>query len=207
MLALLALVMVAGVSMPDRYFEVSRNLDVFNTLFRQVNRVYVDSVDAGKLMQEGIDAMLVSLDPYTQYIPESKAADFRFVTTGTYGGIGATIKMKGDYVCIGEPYEGFPAQKGGIRAGDLIVALDGQSMKGKKTDELSRLLKGKPGTTVQLRIRRQGHGSDLEMGLTREEVRVKNVPYAGSFTAISVTSGSVALPKRQPRKRAKHFAH
>ena len=178
-LSLAALVTVAGVSVPDRYFEVSRNLDVFNTLFRQVNRVYVDSVDAAKLMQEGIDAMLVTLDPYTQYIPESKADDFRFVTTGTYGGIGATIRIKGDYVCIGEPYEGFPAQRGGLRAGDLIVALDGQSMKGKKTDELSRLLKGKPGTTLKLLIRRQGQEADMELVLTREEVRVKNVPYAG----------------------------
>src|SRR5262245_28610481 len=103
----LAALCLAGIGVSDRYFEVSKNLGIFSSLYRQVNRVYVDSVDSGVLMQKGIDAMLESLDPYTSFIPASEAEDYKFVTTGTYGGIGATIRIKGDYVCIGEPYEGF----------------------------------------------------------------------------------------------------
>jgi len=162
----------------DSYFELAKNLDIFSSLFRQVNAVYVDSVDSGKLMQKGVDAMLESLDPYTAFIPESKADDFRYVTTGMYGGIGATIRLKGDYVCISEPYEGFPAQKNDLHAGDTIVELDGKSMKGKKTDDISKLLKGKPGTQVIITVKRNGE-KPLVKTITREEIKIKSVPYAG----------------------------
>lgn len=163
----------------DRYFEVSKNLDIFSSLFRQVNTVYVDSVDSGKLIQKGIDEMLESLDPYTTFIPESKADDFRFVTTGVYGGIGATIRMNGDYVCVSEPFEGFPAQKSDLRAGDKIIELDGNSMKGKTTNDISRLLKGKPGTQLVVIVQRNGEKTPLVKTLTREEIKMKSVPYAG----------------------------
>ncbi len=166
-------------SFVDDYFEVSKNLDIFSTLFREVNIHYVDSVDPAKLMKKGVDAMLESLDPYTDFIPESEISDYRFITTGQYGGIGALIKVKGDYVVISEPYEGFPAQKADLRIADEILEVDGISVKGKKTDEVSRVLKGQPKTTVKLLIRREGEKSPLEKIITREEIKVKSVPYYG----------------------------
>ena len=173
---------VIAYSFVDDYFEVSKNLDVFSTLFREVNMHYVDSVDPAKLMRKGIDAMLETLDPYTDFIPEAEIADYRFITTGQYGGIGALIKQKGDYVVISEPYEGFPAQKADLRIGDELMEADGKSLKGKKTDEVSKVLKGQPNTTVKLLVRREGEKNTLEKVLTREEIRVKNIPYYGMIT-------------------------
>lgn len=161
----------------DDFFEVSKNLDIFSTLYREVNMYYVDPTDPGKLMKKGIEGMLESLDPYTNFIPESDIEDYRFMTTGHYGGIGALIRTKGDYVVVTDPYEGFPAQKSDLRAGDEILEIDGKIAKGKKTDEISRALKGSPGTTVKLLIRRNGESAPLEKVIMREEIKVKNVPY------------------------------
>ncbi len=169
-------------SFVDDFFEVSKNLDIFSSLFREVNVNYVDSVDAGKLMKKGIDAMLETLDPYTDYIPESGVEDYRFMTTGQYGGIGALIRQKGDYVAISEPYEGYPAQKADVRTGDEILEIDGKSQKGKKTDEVSKVLKGQPKTTVRLLLRREGEKNPVEKTITREEIKVKNVPYYGMIS-------------------------
>jgi carboxyl-terminal processing protease len=140
---------------------------------------YVDETDPGKMMKKGIDAMLESLDPYTNYIPESDIEDYRFMTTGQYGGIGALIKLKGDYVVISEPYEGYPAQKADLRAGDEILEIDGRTAKGKKTDDVSKALKGQPKSTVKILIRRAGEKSPMEKVLTREEIKIKNVSYYG----------------------------
>src|SRR5882762_398370 len=131
-------------SFVDNYFEVSKNLDIFATMFRELNIYYVDDTDPGKLMKKGIDAMLESLDPYTNYIPESEIEDYRFMTTGQYGGIGALIRQKGDYVVVSEPYDGSPAQKADIRPGDEILEIDGKSQKGKTTDDVRKILKGQP---------------------------------------------------------------
>src|SRR5476649_1858431 len=120
-------------SFVDSYFEVSKNLDIFATLFRELNIYYVDETNPGDLMKKGIDAMLESLDPYTNYIPESDIEDYRYMTTGQYGGIGALIRQHGDKILVAEPYEGFPAQKNDLRAGDVIVEVNGVSTKGKKT--------------------------------------------------------------------------
>ena len=109
------------VGFTDDYFENSKNLDIFTTLYKELNTFYVDETDPGKLMKEGIDKMLKSLDPYTAYIPESEIEDFRFMTTGQYGGIGAIITKRADYVYVSEPYEGYPAQKAGLMAGDKIL--------------------------------------------------------------------------------------
>jgi carboxyl-terminal processing protease len=166
-------------SFVDDFFEVSKSLDIFSSTFREVNMYYVDSIQPGKLMKTGIDAMLETLDPYTNFIPESEVDDYRFMTTGQYGGIGALIRQKGDYVAISEPYEGFPAHKADIRAGDEIMEIDGMSTKGKKTDEVSRLLKGQPKTQVKLQLRRLGEKDLIEKVLTREEIKVKSVPYYG----------------------------
>ncbi|HKR05369.1 MAG TPA: PDZ domain-containing protein, partial [Bacteroidia bacterium] len=166
-------------SFSDDYFEVSRNLDIFATLFRELNIYYVDETKPGDLMKKGIDAMLESLDPYTNYIPESDIEDYRFMTTGQYGGIGALIGQKGDFVVVTDPYEGFPAQKSDIRAGDIIMEIDGKSVKGKKYDEISKILKGQPKTPVKLEIKREGEKELLEKIVMRDEIKINNVPYHG----------------------------
>ena len=116
--------MVAYNSVSDNYFEISKNLDIFVNLYKQLNIYYVDETNPGELMKTGIDAMLESLDPYTVYIPESDIEDYRFMTTGQYGGIGSLIRRKGDYVVVAEPYEGFPAFNAGLLAGDVILTID-----------------------------------------------------------------------------------
>ena len=169
----------ASFSFIDKDFEYVKNLDIFASMFREVNLYYVDSIDPGKLMKKGIDEMLNSLDPYTNYIPESEIDDYRFITTGQYGGIGAVIRQKGAYVVISEPYEGYPAQKNGLLAGDMILKIDGVTAKNKKTDEISHKLKGTPGSQVKLLILRDGNNSPFEKTVTREEIKVKSVPYYG----------------------------
>lgn len=166
-------------SFTDDYFEVSRNLDIFATLFRELNMYYVDETNPGDLMKKGIDAMLESLDPYTNYIPESDIEDYRFMTTGQYGGIGALIGQKGDNVVVTDPYEGFPAQKADIRAGDIIMEIDGKSVKGKKYDEISKILKGQPKTPVKLQIKREGEKEVIEKTVLRDEIKINNVPFHG----------------------------
>lgn len=178
-IAMTVIVSISSYSFVDEYFEISKNLDIFSSLYREVNIYYVDSTDPGKLMKTGMDAMLESLDPYTNFIPESDIEDYRFMTTGQYGGIGALIRMRDNNVIISDPYEGYPAQKSGLHAGDLILEIDGKSAKGKKTDDVSRALKGSPNTQVKLLIQREGENEPLTFLITREEIKVKNVPYYG----------------------------
>ena len=134
----------------SNYFEISKNLEIFNNVYKELNTYYVDDTEPGKLMKEAIDAMLKKLDPYTQYIPESEIEDFRFQTTGQYGGIGSLIRKVGDYVMIAEPYKGFPADKSGLKIGDKIIKIDGISMKDKSVEDVSKLLKGEPGKKVNI---------------------------------------------------------
>ena len=166
-------------SFSDDYFEISRNLDIFATLFRELNIYYVDETKPGDLMKKGIDSMLESLDPYTNYIPESEIEDYRFMTTGQYGGIGALIGQRNDEVIITDPYENYPAQKADIRAGDVILEIDGKAIKGKKYDEISKILKGQPKTPVKLTIKRDGEKAPIEKTLNREEIKISSVPYHG----------------------------
>jgi carboxyl-terminal processing protease len=175
----IAVASVVGYSFVDTYFEVGKNLDIFASMFREVNIYYVDTVNPGKLIKKGIDEMLNSLDPYTDFIPESDFQDYRFITTGQYGGIGAVIRIKGEYAIISEPYEGFPAQKNGLLAGDMILKIDDKPAKGKKTDEISQSLKGMPGTTVKLLIKRDGVNDPFEKTITRADIKVKCVPWSG----------------------------
>jgi hypothetical protein len=121
---------------PD-LFEVSKDLEIFSSVFREVNTNYVDQTKPGDLMKKALDAMFSNLDPYTNYIPESEIEDYRFMTTGQYGGVGSLIRKKEDYVVISEPYEGFPAQLAGLQAGDIILEVDGKSVKGKNTEDVS----------------------------------------------------------------------
>lgn len=180
---LLVLLVTASIfssfSFVDNYFEVSKNLDIFATLFREVNMYYVDETKPGDLMKKGMDAMLESLDPYTNYIPESDIEDYRFMQTGQYGGIGSLIRKKNDQIVISEPYEGYPAYKADLRAGDVILEVDGKPIKGKNQDDISKILKGQPNTTVKLLIEREGEKSPIEKIITREEIKVKSVPFFG----------------------------
>lgn len=170
---------IISYSFVDSYFEVSKNLDIFATLFRELNIYYVDETNPGELMKKGIDDMLASLDPYTNYIPESEIEDYRYMTTGQYGGIGALIRQDGDYVVISEPYEGFPAQKADLRAGDKILKINDTETKGKKTEDISKFLKGQPSSAIKLLIEREGEKKPFEKTINREEIKIKSVPYFG----------------------------
>lgn len=175
----IAITSIFTVGFTESYFEVSKNLDIFATLFRELNIYYVDDANPGDLMKTGIDAMLESLDPYTNYIPESKMEDYKMMTTGQYGGIGAVIQTKGGHVIIAEPYEGFGADKAGLMAGDKIMKIDGNDASGKNSSEIREFLLGQPGTTIELVIERPGTEELITKIVTREEVKIKDVPYSG----------------------------
>ena len=173
------------ISAADSFFEISKNLEIFTELYKELNIYYVDDTQPGKLMKTGIDAMLNSLDPYTQYIPESDMEDYRFMTTGQYGGIGALIKRQDDHVLVSEPYEGYPAMKAGIWAGDEIVEVDGRKIAGMETDEVSKLLKGQAGSTVNI-ITKRGDAEPTAHALTREEIKIPDVPYKGMIDSVGM---------------------
>ncbi len=179
----LAAITLFTTSYVDSYFEISKNLDIFITLFKELHLYYVDETQPGQLMEEGIKGMLESLDPYTNYIPESDIEDYRFMTTGQYGGIGALIRKKDKYVVVAEPYQGFPADKAGLIAGDIILEINGKSTEGKNTEEVSSVLKGQPQTEVKLKIQRYGQEKPMMKTLLREEVTIKSVPYHGMLDA------------------------
>ncbi|MGP1447482.1 MAG: S41 family peptidase [Candidatus Limimorpha sp.] len=162
-------------------FEISKSIDIYNSLFRELNLNYVDEINPGELNEAAISAMLEGLDPYTVFIPESEIETARFITTGEYGGIGALIQYDGEYVRISDPYFGFPAQKAGLVAGDAILEVNGIDVHKKNTSEVSELLKGRPGTEVKLKIRRYGQDKPIEKTLKREKVKIDNIPYATVF--------------------------
>lgn len=159
------------------YFEISKNLDVFNTLYRELNIAYVDETKPGQLMKTGIEAMLASLDPYTNYYTENDIEDYRYMTTGEYGGIGALIQDVNKKITVTEPYDGFAAFNAGLRAGDEIVEVNGINVVGKKTEDITSLLKGQAGTPIKLKVIRLGQTTPVEINMKREEIKVKAVPY------------------------------
>ncbi len=164
---------------PDNNFETIKNLDIFYTLYKELNLYYVDPIVPGDIIKTGIEAMLKSLDPYTVYIPESKMEDFRFMTTGQYGGIGAVIRKKGEYTMIYQPYEGSPAVEAGLFAGDIIKEIDGKSIHGMKTEQVSELLRGEPDTELIVKVERIGQEEPLEVVIVRKEIKRNSVPYYG----------------------------
>ncbi|MCK4287991.1 MAG: S41 family peptidase [Bacteroidales bacterium] len=179
-IAILAIIFfLLGLVLVFNNFEISKNLDIYTTLFRELNINYVDEINSGELMEAAINAMLESLDPYTIYIPESEVEDYRFMTTGQYGGIGALIHKQGDYVVISEPYEGFPAHKAGLKAGDRILKINNKSAKGKSSADVSKVLKGSPGTTLKILIERNGEPKPIEKEIIREKIKIENIPYYG----------------------------
>lgn len=164
------------------YFEVSKNIDIFVSLFKELNVFYVDKIDPSTVIRKGIDAMLESLDPYTEFYSEAETEDFRAETTGKYGGVGSVISQRGEFVFVEDPYEEMPAYKAGLRIGDKITEIDGKSMKGKSTSDVSKLLKGTAGTKVKVSIMRmQADGTEKKMDfeILRQEIKLKSIPYAG----------------------------
>ena len=166
----------------DREFEWSKQLDIHQSLLRELDLFYVDEVDPGKLIRSGIDHMLRTLDPYTVYIPESRIEDIQLMTTGEYGGIGALIGQKGDIVYVTDPYEGSPAQKSGLRAGDIIRKVNGRTIAGKSISDISEEMKGEIGSAVTLTVERPYSNETLTFNLIREKIRFPNVPHFQKVT-------------------------
>ncbi len=163
----------------ERYFEIAKNLDIFATLFKEVNALYVEEVNPNKLVRTGIDAMLSSLDPYTNYIPEDEVEDFRTVNTGQYGGIGAITREIGNRTVVTMLMEGYGAQKGGLKIGDEIIKIDDISLAKLTREESSQIMKGQVGTPVSLTVKRVGVDEPIKLEFKRERIKLTNVPYSG----------------------------
>ncbi len=178
-----AILITAGVSISflstqeTRDFRIAKNLDIFFSLFRELNTFYVDDINPDKLVKEGIDDMLKTLDPYTVYYPESEGDEVAFMTTGKYGGIGSVIRGGGDYVVVQLVYKGTPSDVAGIKVGDILKKADGISLKSYATDKVSEKLKGNPGTTINLTVER--NGVEMDFAVKREKIEVPSVPYSG----------------------------
>lgn len=180
----IALIAVIGVSFysftrDEKNFEVAKNLDIYYTLFSQLNMFYVDEVNPNKLVKTSIDEMLSSLDPYTNYISEDQIEDFRFMTTGEYAGIGALIGKQNNKIVVSEPYEGFPAQKFGIKAGDIILEVSGKETTDMNTEDVSNLLKGPANKVVKIKLLRPGAKKPYTVDVVREKISIDAVPYYG----------------------------
>ncbi len=162
-------------------FEISKSLDIYASLFKELNLNYVDNINPAELNEIAIKAMLQELDPYTVFVPEADIENFQLMTTGEYGGIGSLIQQIDGKVTISEPYEGFPAQKAGLIPGDKILKINGVDTEDKNTSEVSELLKGQPGSTLKLLIGREGEDKPLEKTLIREKIKLDNIPYHTVF--------------------------
>ena len=160
-------------------FEIAKNVDIFITVMRELNAKYADEITPGDLTETAIKAMLESLDPYTVYYPENKIEDVKMMTAGQYGGIGALIQQRDKQVIISELYEGWPAQKSGLLAGDVILKIDGKSTEGKSSSDVSAILKGQPGSTLAVEVFRPTQNKKLSFSIKREEVKLPNLPYYG----------------------------
>jgi carboxyl-terminal processing protease len=189
-------------------FETLKSLEIMDQIYEHLELYFVDETKNGQLAKTGIDAMLKELDPYTVYYHESNIEDYRLMTTGQYGGIGALIRQIGDFSYISEPYEGKPAQKAGLKAGDKILSIDGKTMEKKTTEEVSDALKGPKGTSFELVIERAGEGKK-NFQITRDEIKLPDVPYFGmlrenvgyiklnSFTPTAASDVKSAIEKLQ----------
>lgn len=182
---LLGAALVGGVSVfiqaktADSYFELSKNMEVFANIFKELNTYYVDPIEPGKLTKAGIDAMLNDLDPYTNYITESDIEDYEFMTTGKYGGIGASLRKKDRDTYIGDIYENSPAMQAGLHPGDKIISIDGKNVTDKSIEDISLLLKGSSGTQIKMKLLDVNTAAEVDKLVTRGEIEVSSVPYAG----------------------------
>ena len=158
-------------------FEISKSIEIYNNVLKNLNMNYVDEINPAELNEIAIDAMLRELDPYTVFIPESEIEDVRLLTMGEYGGIGSIINYYDNNVHISEPYENFPAHKAGLLPGDAIIEVNGVNTENKTVSEVSELLKGQPGSQLTLKIRRDGEKDIITKTLTREKIKIENIPY------------------------------
>ncbi len=163
----------------EKYFDIAKSLDIFATLFKEVNTYYVDDVDPKKLVETGIVGMLEQLDPYTDYIPEESKEAFSILTTGQYAGVGALIGIVNKKTVITNPYFGFPAYRAGLKVGDEFMEVDGKDVQGKPTSEVSALLKGNPKTEVEVAVKRYGQKENIKVKLMREKIKITNIVYQG----------------------------
>ena len=168
-----------GFKSDQKNFEISKNLDIFYTLVRELNLFYVDEVKPDKLIKKVIDDMLETLDPYTVYIPESEMDDFKFMTTGEYAGIGAMISKRGNQIIVAEPYEGFPAQVNGLRAGDIFIEVDGKPVDKMAVSDVSEILKGPAKKVIKVKMQRPGEKKPFTLDIVREEIQIDPVTYYG----------------------------
>ncbi|MEM6829860.1 MAG: S41 family peptidase, partial [Bacteroidota bacterium] len=182
--ALISILLIGVAAIPpnDRYFEILKNLDIFATLFKEVNTHYVDEVNPNTLIKQGIDEMLESLDPYTNYIAADDIETYRMLTTGEYSGIGAVIEKKNGINTVVIPYEGFAAHEAGLKAGDEIHKIGGVVLEGKSSEEINYLLKGQSKSDITLTIKRYGKEEMFDVVLKREKIAVESVPYSGMVT-------------------------
>ena len=177
LLIFLATISVGFLRSESNDFKLAKNLDIYYSLFRELNTFYVDGIDPDKLVTTSINQMLKTLDPYTVYYSETDYDDFRFMTTGKYGGIGSTIRYDGEYTVLTQIYRGFPADLNGLKAGDRLVEIDGFPLKGLAAAEVSEKLKGEPNTELNIIIERQG--KQISKSLKREKIVIPPVPYYG----------------------------
>jgi carboxyl-terminal processing protease len=194
-LVVLVIVIWAFQAPSEKYFDIAKSLDIFATLFKEVNAYYVDDVNPKKLIDNSIHGMLDQLDPYTDYIPEEDLEAFSIQTTGQYAGVGALIGIVNKKTVITNPYVGFPAEKGGLHVGDEIIAVDGKNVQGKPTSDVSTLLKGKPKTEVEIEIKRAGQKENIKFKLVREKIKISNITYQG---IVSPDIGYIKLDEFTP---------
>ncbi len=163
-------------------FRIGRNIEILVNMFRDLNLFYVDSIEPDRMLSNAAAGMVLELDPYTEYISEEEMKNFEILTTGKYGGIGSLIRQKGDYVIFAEPYKDSPADRAGIRIGDRLIEIEGKSAKGLSTQQVSDLLKGEPGTSVNVKIERLLSGETVPLKIKREVITLPGIPYYGMVT-------------------------
>jgi carboxyl-terminal processing protease len=166
-------------SQESNNFNISKSFEIYSDILKELDKNYAEEVNPADLNEVAIEAMLETLDPYTVFIPESKTEDYKMMTTGQYGGIGSLIQKIDEYVVISEPYEGFPAYRAGLKAGDRILEINGESAEGKSSSEVSDILKGQPGVEIEMLIGRDGIEEPLKMTVERENIKIPSVPYYG----------------------------
>lgn len=174
----LIIILSSNICNAQHDFEIAKNVDIFVSVLKELNAKYADEISPGDLTKTAIDAMLSSLDPYTVYYPESKIEDYKMMTKGQYGGIGALIQQHGDYIVISEPYEDCPAQQAGLMAGDRILSVNKQSMKNRSSSDVSEYLKGQPGTKINIEVERYGQAKPMSFDVVRKEIKFPSVPYS-----------------------------